>query len=136
MKLAPLCILLTSVVTLVPLQAGCGSATRVPENVPPPEPGVTDFASDPDATQAKDSGADADEMNAVRPGPQRVTTCSMACSQLRAVQCRTGSSVDGGDSCATTCQHVLDTRLTPLDVQCAIRARTLSAAKACPGWGC
>lgn len=64
--------------------------------------------------------------------------CATACARLRSpsVGCRTGRSVDGGDSCEATCRRVVDSRLTPLDVACAARAASLAAAKKCRGWGC
>ncbi len=65
-----------------------------------------------------------------------VDACSDACVNLRSVGCAAGFSVDAGERCTVTCRHVRDTRIAPLDIECAVRARTPAEAHACRGWGC
>jgi hypothetical protein len=83
-----------------------------------PTPGPNDAGEEPESDAA------------------RLTPCARACAHLREVHCRSGADVDGGMTCAATCQHVVSTRLTRLDVNCAIGAADLEAAKHCEGWGC
>ena len=64
--------------------------------------------------------------------------CSLACLNLRKpdVHCAAGFSVDGGEDCTKSCRHARDSRLMPLDIPCATKARSLQEAHACKGWGC
>jgi hypothetical protein len=95
----------------------------------PPQPHYVEPIAVPDAGEAEET-ADADAAG--------WSPCARACAHLRtkAIQCRTGYSVDGGDSCTSTCQHVVETKLAPLDVECAAKAASLDEAKRCKGWGC
>jgi hypothetical protein len=67
-----------------------------------------------------------------------VDNCSLACANLRkpAVHCAAAIGVDGGEDCARSCRHARDSRLMPLDIPCATKARTLQEAHSCKGWGC
>lgn len=67
-----------------------------------------------------------------------VDNCSLACLNLRKpdVHCAAGFSVDGGEDCTKTCRHARDSRLMPLDIPCATKARSPQEAHACKGWGC
>ena len=62
--------------------------------------------------------------------------CSLACTNLRKLHCPGGAGVDGGEDCSRSCRHARDSRLMPLDIPCATRAKTLQEAHACKGWGC
>lgn len=137
-SLAALAPVVFMIVILIPSAAGCGSAAPVPCTLPPfeaiepiePLPGDAGLV-DLDATaEVFADGSDLIE------GASAAPTCASACSRLRAVRCRTGASVDGGDSCTVTCTRVLASRLIVLDVACAARATTLQAARGCRGWGC
>ena len=136
--LAPLAFM--AVVFISPT-TGCGSTTPVPCTLPPFEPPL-----EPIEPPADDAGLATVDLDATTEdaspseggieGASAAPTCASACSRLRTVRCRTGSSVDGGDSCTVTCTRVLASRLIVLDVACAARATTLQAARACRGWGC
>ena len=120
--------------------AGCGGTAPVPCTLPPFEPIEPIEPIVDDAGQAAvDLDATVEDVSPSEGGIEGASaspTCASACSRLRAVRCRTGSSVDGGDSCTVTCTRVLASRLIVLDVACAARASTLQAARACRGWGC
>lgn len=62
--------------------------------------------------------------------------CAIACVNVRHHQCRTGFSVAGGSSCSAVCRHIRDSRITQLEITCAIKAPTPAALHACAGWGC
>lgn len=64
--------------------------------------------------------------------------CSLACLNLRKpdVHCVAGFSVDGGEDCTKSCRHARDSRLMPLDITCATKARSPQEAHTCKGWGC
>lgn len=67
-----------------------------------------------------------------------VDNCFVACLNLRrsTIHCPTAFSVDGGEDCVKSCRHARDSRLMPLDISCASKARTLQEAHVCKGWGC
>lgn len=60
------------------------------------------------------------------PGPSCSTQVECACAQLAALGC-----AEGGPQCVATLEHVLESRLTPLDPECISAARTKAAARAC-----
>lgn len=61
-------------------------------------------------------------------------TCVTACANLRTIGCPEGyGSSDSMVSCEQTCQHVVDTHLTRLDLACMTAATSTEAARACAG---
>ena len=113
MNLVKLGILFPAVLTAVVL-TGCP-----PEPVYPPGPdgGTEDTYWPPDPEDYADA-------------PQ--TPCSRACSTLRRLGCPEGAPPEnGGDSCTAVCQHVVDTKLTPIDPACIAAATTKAAAREC-----
>lgn len=104
---------------------GCPTRTVLPTN-------VTDAGTAPSDAEVDDSAKSEDSDGAF------VDNCSLACTNLRKpdVHCTTGTSVDGGEDCTKSCRHARDSRLMPLDIPCATKARSPQEAHICKGWGC
>jgi hypothetical protein len=78
----------------------------------PPSPAPPDSGGDAAPPPAPDAGA---------------TACNIACAQMALAGCPEGLD----PSCAKTCQHVVDTTLTTLPLDCLARARTKDDVHAC-----
>jgi hypothetical protein len=91
-----------------------------------------------DAGGGGDADASLSSMDDAGESGAALDPCALACLNLQkpSVMCKAAFSVPGGESCATTCRHVQQTRLMPLDIVCAQRAPNLAVAKSCKGWGC
>lgn len=59
-----------------------------------------------------------------------MSACAAACKHI-AAWCK-----EGGEKCEPTCQHVVVSKLTPIDVDCAIEAPSGDAVRKCKGWSC
>lgn len=101
--------------------AGCPTRTVLPTD-------VVDNSIETGADSAKSEDEDG----------SLADNCSLACLNLRKpdVHCAAGFSVDGGEDCTKSCRHARDSRLMPLDIPCATKARTPQEAHVCKGWGC
>lgn len=68
-------------------------------------------------------------------GAPTSASCASACANLRAINCADGFSVDGGQSCESTCQHTLDGTYD-MHLACLTSATSVASARACMSVTC
>ena len=82
----------------------------------PPQPG-------PDAAPGSDVDATTESLPA--------SPCTRACLNLAVLGCS-----ELGPNCVQTCEHVVQTHLTPFDTACIYGARSVESVRECPGIVC
>jgi hypothetical protein len=109
---------------LLPLlvAAQCNPAPLPPS---PPDP-VADASPPPSPTPDPPAPTVVVDAGPAPSPPAPTTPVEAACANLRALSCSAG--VNG---CEATLQHVVDSKLTPVDLGCLTAAKAKAAVRAC-----
>lgn len=59
------------------------------------------------------------------------SACLRACANLSMLGCPESRKVSGGDSCTTTCEHLVSSGFSSLDPECIAGAKTVDAVREC-----